>query len=81
MSNTLYDRINAILGRDCPAIGGVSAEAIDVIREMEARLEDANQLFQDVSDMVDLDSQLSRSAYRGMEISDSVANYDRTEAT
>lgn len=72
---TLYDRINEILGRDCPAIGGVRGEAISVIREMEERLEAAIQIFQDISDATDLDSEIHRMAYRGMDVADSIADY------
>jgi hypothetical protein len=38
MTKTLHDRISSILGRNCPAIGGVSAEGINVIRELEQHL-------------------------------------------
>jgi hypothetical protein len=79
MKKMLCDRINAILGRNCPALGGVSAEAIAIIREMESRLEVANQLFQDISDSTDLDSVPSNLALEGTYVTDSVAEYNHSE--
>lgn len=32
---TLEQRIDAILGRNCPALGGVSGEGIQIIRDLE----------------------------------------------
>jgi hypothetical protein len=71
----LYDRINAILGRDCPALGGVSAEGISVIGELEERLEAAHELFGDIADATDLDSETNNLACKGMDLTDSVADY------
>lgn len=75
MPKTLYERISSILGRDCPALGGVSGEAISVIREMEDRLEQSNQLFQDICGEVDIDSAAHGSAFKGTYVADSVADY------
>lgn len=72
---TLHDRINRILGRECPALGNVSAEGISVIRELEERLEHANLLFQDVWDYVEVGSDACLSARQGINVTDTVADY------
>jgi hypothetical protein len=71
---TLYERINEILGRNCPALSGVSAEAISVIRELEARLEDAQELFKDLDDGLK-QPQLTDAITRGIFVTDTVAGY------
>lgn len=38
MKQTLKQRIDSILGRNCPALGNVSNEGISVIRELEQRV-------------------------------------------
>lgn len=80
MSVSLYNRISAILGRDCPALGGVSAEAISVIRELEDRLEKAQQLFTDLDDeLVPLGTEtldhIGQIIHEGIDVTDSVADY------
>jgi hypothetical protein len=52
MTKTLSDRINSILGRNCPAIGGVSAEGISVIRDLESLLAETSGALDDMLAMI-----------------------------
>lgn len=75
---TLFDKINAIIGRDCKAIGGVRGEAIEVIREMEERLERILQNLQIMDDWP-YEREVQELLDEAMTLADSVAELPACE--